>query len=52
MDPTAIFQAIAEFNKFLNSPPGQKLAEANNELVARLLDKLGFHLAVNEPPKP
>lgn len=49
MDPvTAALNAIAEFNRFLSTPEGQKLAAANRGLIERLLGKLHLKLAPDD----
>ena len=45
IDPlTAAMNALAAFNAFLCTPPGQKFAEVNNQLIVDILTKLHVHI--------
>lgn len=51
MDPlTAALNALASFNQFLCTTEGQKLAALNAQIVAKLLEFFGNHMAASTAP--
>ena len=53
MDPlTAALSAFAEFNKFLCTPAGQKLADASLDVITNLLKDIHGHIQPKVVPTP
>jgi hypothetical protein len=53
MDPiTAALSAFAEFNKFLCTPAGQKLATDSLEVITNLLKDIHSHIQPKVVPTP
>lgn len=54
MDPIAlaVLGGFTAFNQFLCTPPGQKFAELNIDLIGKLMTHFGVHLTADTPATP